>query len=220
MEERDPTAPALMRAHMPEAPAWLMAQGRAQRFLKGAEIFCRQERLRYVFIVRSGTVIISSIGENGQENRVVMVTAGGVVGEMEAIVGAERLLYSARAFEDCELVRLPVDQFVQWVRTDAQACWELTRVLAAKLYAASAQTSQYAASDAMQRLISLLAHLGPGRVTYTRQDLAGACSVSLRTINRCVARLHQGGLIGLLRGKITLTPAQLARLSDSMQDET
>lgn len=209
-----------MHAHMPEAPDWLMAEGCILRFFKGDQIFHRQERLRHVYIVRSGTVIIFSMGENGQENKVVMVPEGGIVGEMEAIVGAERIVYSARAFVNCELLRLPVEPFMRWVCADARACWALTRVLAEKLYAASVQSSQYTSSNAMQRLVPLLIQFGAVRVTYTRQELAEACSVSLRTVNRCVKTLQEMDLIGLSRGKIVLSPDQLTRLGDYMHDNT
>ena len=212
------SAEAASRAQMPEIPDWLSAEGRLIPFYKGESIVCRQDALQYVYIVRSGTVIITGIGENGRENRIVMVSKGGVIGEMEAIVGVERLVYSARAFVDCELVRLPASSFMRWVQTDAQACWELVRVLSEKLYAASGQSWQYTNTNGTQRLVALLLQLGPGKVRYTRQEWAEVCSVSQRTINRSVQTLAQQKLIALNCGKIDLSPEHIERLNDYYHD--
>ena len=205
-----------MRTRMPQPPAWLMAQSRTVRIPRGEQLLGREDYLKYVYIVRSGRIMIISIGENGQENQVVMVAEGGVVGEMEAIAGVERVVYSARAFEESALLRIPLESFLRWVRSDAEACWELTQVLAEKLCAASMQASQYSGSSAMQRLIIQLTQLGAGRVGYTRQELAEACSASLRTVNRCVKRLREAGLISLSRGKIEMTQSQLTALGEQI----
>lgn len=203
-----------MCTRMPQLPNWLIGESRLVHIARGEALLRCGDSLKYVYIVHSGKVIISSIGENGQESKVVMVSAGGIVGEMEAIAGVERIVYSARAFENCELIRMPTDSFLRWVREDASACWGLTRILAEKLCAASLQSCQYTSLNAMQRLVSQLRQLGAGRVNYTRQELAEACSVSLRTVNRCVKRLNEEGLISLSRGKIEINQRQLEALEE------
>lgn len=208
---------AAMRALMPQPPQWLMDMSRTVRISKGEQVLRRDETLKYVYLVRRGSINIFGIGENGQENKVVTVPQGGIVGEMEAIAGTEGVIYSARAFEDSELLRVPLEPFLRWVRSDISACWGLTQVLASKLCAASVQSSQYTNSDAMQRLMMQLLQLGPGRISYTRQELAEACSVSLRTVNRCVKKLRETDQIGLSRGKIEISQSQFAALEEQMQ---
>lgn len=209
-----------MYARMPEAPQWLMDLSRVVYFSRGREVLQRDAAVQYVYIVRRGRINIFSIGENGQENRVVTVSEGGIVGEMEVIAGMKRVIYSARAFEDSELLRVPLDAFLNWVRSDISACWGLTQVLTGKLCAASVQSSQYTNTDARARLIAQLVQLSPGRIRYTRQELAEACSASLRTVNRCVKKLREDGLIGLSRGKIEITQSQLDALRAEMNSNT
>lgn len=206
-----------MYVGMPETPQWLKDVSRVLRVAKGEQVLQRDGLLKYVYLVRSGRINILGIGENGQENKVVTVGEGGIVGEMEAIVGAERSIYAARAFEDSELLRIPVEAFIRWVHSDISVCWDLTRVLAGKLCAASVQSSQYTNSYATQRLIMQLVQLGPGRISYTRQELAEACSTSLRTVNRCVKKLREEGLVGLSRGKIEISRSQLVALEEHLQ---
>ena len=209
-----------MHARMPQPPQWLLDMSRIVRVSKGEQILRRDETLKYVYLVRRGSINISSIGENGQENKVVTVPEGGIVGEMEAIAGTEIIIYSARAFEDSEVLRVPLEPFLRWVRSDISACWGLTQVLAGKLCAASLQSSQYTNSDAMQRLIVQLLQLGPGRISHTRQELAEACSASLRTVNRCVKKLREAGLIRLNRGKIEISQSQFAALEEQMKSNS
>lgn len=206
-----------MYVSMPETPQWLKDVSRTMRVAKGEQVLQRDGLLKYVYLVRRGRINILNIGENGQENKVVTVYEGGIVGEMEAIAGVERSVYAARAFEDSELLRIPVEAFIRWVHSDISVCWDLTRVLAGKLCAASVQSSQYTNSDATQRLVMQLVQLGPGRISYTRQELAEACSASLRTVNRCVKKLREDGLIGLSRGKIEISRSQLAALEEQLQ---
>lgn len=209
-----------MYARMPEAPQWLTDVSRVIRFPKGKEILQRDETLKCVYIVRHGRINIFSIGENGQENRVVTVSEGGIVGEMEAISGVDRAIYSARTFEDSEVLRVPLEAFLRWVQSDISACWGLTQVLAGKLCAASVQSSQYTNTDARARLMAQLVQLGPGRIRYTRQELAEACSASLRTVNRCVKKLREDGLIHLSKGKIEISQSQLDALREEIYSNT
>lgn len=209
-----------MYARMPEAPQWLTDVSRVIRFPKGKEILQRDETLKCVYIVRHGRINIFSIGENGQENRVVTVSEGGIVGEMEAISGVDRAIYSARTFEDSEVLRVPLEAFLRWVQSDISACWGLTQVLSGKLCAASVQSSQYTNTDARARLIAQLVQLGPGRIRHTRQELAEACSASLRTVNRCVKKLREDGLIRLSKGKIEISQSQLDALCEEINSNT
>ncbi len=207
-----------MRARMPQPPDWVLVQSRIIRVERGEALLNSGDLLRYVYIVRRGRVIICSISESGRESKVVMVPEGGVVGEMEAIAEVDGVVYSARAFEESELLRVPKESFLRWVHGDFRACWGLTQMLAEKLYAASLQSSQYTGSDAMERFVAQLFQLGTGRINYTRQELAEACSVSLRTINRCVRRLLEEGAITLSRGKIEISQSQHEALERRMND--
>lgn len=207
-----------MGVGMPQPPDWILAESRVVQVARGEALLNSGDVLCYVYFVRRGCVMIYSISEDGRENKVVMVPEGGVVGEMEAIAEVEGTVYTARAFEACELLRVPKEAFLKWVRSDFQACWGLTRVLAEKLYAVSLQSSQYTGSDAMERFVAQLLQIGAGRINYTRQELAEACSVSLRTVNRCVKRLLEEGAITLCRGKIEISPEQHEALEKRLNE--
>lgn len=206
------------RACLPVLPEWLTAASRPVHVNHGEPFMRCQDAITHVYIVQSGQVAILSGDGNGRESMVASVSVGGVVGEMEVIAGIRVAVYSARASEDSELMKVPADLFLRWVREDQDACWRLALMLAEKMYSASRRTSVNAHASALQRLAAQLVLCGPGRVRLSRQELAEACSVSLRTINRCVRRLRQEGAIGIERGKITLAPEQLAMLERQIKD--
>ena len=191
-----------------DLPEWLVAGGRAAHFRQGAFIFHQHDLLDQIYVVRRGTVIILCVDPKGHERKVVLVPEGGTVGEMEAIVGSDRVVYSAKAFTDCDLLVLSTGDFLRWIDEDAHACRRLATVLAHKLYAASSQSAQYTSLDATTRLASVLTQMEPGLVGYTREELAEACSVSLRTVNRGIKKLQEMGALSRQRGKIIISERQ------------
>jgi CRP-like cAMP-binding protein len=193
---------------MTRIPDWLEASSRTVNYKQGQFLYHQNKELDWIYVVQRGSVSILYDNAKGQEVMVVLVPEGGTVGEMEAMVGVGGVMYSAKAHTDCELIALPVREFLRWVETDLDACKQLSRLLALKLYAASSQSAHYLSFDAMDRLIAALCASVPGVVRYTRLELAETCSVSVRTINRCVKKLASGGEISLQRGKIVISLSQ------------
>ncbi|MEA5065522.1 MAG: Crp/Fnr family transcriptional regulator [Eubacteriales bacterium] len=200
------------RYAMTELPGWLKAHSRTVRFARGQFIFHQNDPVGRIYVVARGPVIILSIDEKGQERKVVLVPEGGTVGEMEAMVGTERAVYSAKAFTDCELVALSASEFMRWIDEDARALKQLAFALSHKLHAASSQSAQYMSLGATERLASVLAALGPGAVRHTRLELAEACSTSVRTVNRSIVRLEAAGALTRAKGKLALSARQIEAL--------
>lgn len=192
---------------------------RPVEYERGDIIFRRGWEIRYVYLVLRGSVIISSSNINGNEMCVVFVQEGSTVGEMEAMLNIHNLIYSAKAFTACALLEVPLHVFRNWIRSDRIISEKLAMVLAEKLYRASASTVQYQYMSADRRLKMLLAQHGQGRISDTREELAEACGVSVRTINRAVTALKEEGLIMVERGKIVMQQEQLEQLTANILEE-
>jgi CRP-like cAMP-binding protein len=162
--------------------------------------------------------MIYSMDDFGNEHCIVLISEGEFVGEMEALLNADRVVYSAKAYTDCELIAIPVGTFRWWIDTDAQALRRLTETLGRKLYSVSTQLARKASFDAMSRLILALEFFGGGCIDHTRQELADACSMSIRTINRCVRKLMDDRLISIERGKICISESQFNALRGLIRD--
>ena len=218
MSKQHPSIDQNSLVQMPELPEWLIFESKTVHCVKGGRILAHQDTSSCVYIVKRGTVIVYSLSSNGQENKIVFVKEGGVIGEMEAIAGCKNIIYYAKALTACDLIHIPLHAFIKWVQSDVNVTWQLARVLAVKLCNAAMQSSQYVECDATNRLVAFLSQHGAGRVIYTRQELAEVCSVSLRTINRCVKRLNDNGIISLDRGKIIISISQLREIENIADD--
>ena len=199
---------------MPEPPDWVLEKSCTVTVKRGLRFIKPLDPVTHIYIVISGIVTIMAADENGQENMVVSVRAGGVVGEMEALAGIGGMLYSARALEDCRLLRIPLSGFLLWMEKDPIACLAVSRVLAGKLCSASVQSVRNTKLDALQRIVWQFSQYGAGRFELTHQELAELCSVSLRTINRCIKKLKDNGLLSISGGKIELTGRQLEQMKE------
>lgn len=192
-------------------PSEVAARCTVTRYPRGKMLFFRGDEIERVYLICSGTVLISTSDLDGSEKCVVFSGEGEIVGEMEALLHCKSLFYSAKAFTDCVLLEIPLDAFEQWVAIDASLCRNLMYALAGKLLHSSESTVQYQNLTARLRLMNLLAHHEPGIVRETRLALAEACGVSERTIYRAVAEMAARGELSLRRGKIVLTQAQIDR---------
>ena len=153
--------------------------------------------------------MISNMDDLGNEANVVFVQEGATVGEVEALLKRKDVLFGAKAYTECVLLRMPVVDFDYIKATYSNFSNHLAEMLANKIYLSSINTIQYQQMEAITRLKRLLGNCEPGRVRQTRRELGDACGVSERTIQRVVKKMYEEGYLSLERGKIVLTEKQL-----------
>ncbi len=183
---------------------------------KGKPLFHQDDKVGQVYILCSGTVIISNHTAGGNEIGIVLVKAGNTIGEMEALASGKSMRYNARAHTPCQLIVLPGKSFLEWMDRDPKACRIMASVLAHKLYDASTQVGDQARYHAIVRIASFILSEEAGRLSITRQEMAETCRMSIRTVNRCLKQLKEEKLISINRGKIHMTPDQKERLGSSI----
>lgn len=186
---------------------------------RGKVIFRGGNTLQYVYIIIRGTATISSTNTQGDEMNVVFAEEGTVIGEMETILGLEWLMFSASAFTDCVLFAIPNVVFNKWVDQDANVCKKLIRMFAEKLHKAGSATVQYNQAKAEIRLKMFFLYHGVGKIKESREELAKACGVNVRTIYRIISKMQQDGLMNVKNGKIEITEEHIARMQISIAEE-
>ena len=189
------------------------------RVPRGKCFMQRNEEALYVYIVKTGMINVYGLQENGHECMLSPIGDGGVIGEMEIISEIDRYSYSAVTVRDSVMIRMPALSFLRWIRDDADFCWTITRMLANKLLLSSLQTWNQNRFSTAQRLLRHLSTLGEGRLPFTRQELADACSMSLRSMQRCVRELKDQNLISTNRGKIQISHAQSIRIRELIEKD-
>lgn len=182
------------------------------RIAREKTIFSKEDKSSYFYFICSGTVMVFNPDMLGNEVNVVFVNQGATLGEMEILLGKPRLIYGAKAYTDCVLLRMLAADFTFCVEQVPGFAGMVMRILAEKLQQSSMNTMQYHQMGAKSRLKLLLGSHGPGVVTQTRKELAEACGVSERTVQRAVQALKEEKLLSVEHGKIVLTQEQVERL--------
>lgn len=169
----------------------------------------------YVYLLCRGTIIILNEDAEGIYNRVVFIKDGSIIGEMEALTGEKLLVYSAKTYSKCILVRIPREIFLRWIQIDLNACYLVSQITARKLKDASSEVINIMKGKSIVRFIKQLLAFNSSVIERSRGDLATICGVNIRTINRCVKKLHSEDLISLQKGKIFITDKQRLKLKNS-----
>jgi len=203
---------ANMISGMPER---IWAECRMASLGRGEMLFKRGDVLSHVYILCSGSAVISSHDISGKEMRVVFVKEGNTIGEMEALASVKTMVYNARTYTPCEVLILSRKLFLEWIHADPSICLVMVEVLAKKLHDASNEVSEYTQYDAIVRVATLLSSETAGRLVMTRQEIAETCGISVRTVNRCLQRLKEEKLIEIMRGKIMMTEKHKEQLKRS-----
>lgn len=203
-------------AHMISGmPERIWAACRLESHQRGEMLFERGDNVTHVYILCSGTAVISSHAVSGKEMRVVFVKEGNTIGEMEALASESSMVYNARAYTSCRVILLSVMSFLDWMDSDPIICRVMVEVMAKKLHVAANEVSEYTQYDAIVRLATLIYSEKSGRLAMTRQELADTCGISVRTVNRCLQKLKAENLISSKRGKIFTTEEHKERLRQS-----
>lgn len=180
---------------------------------RGETFFHRGDFVQYIYILCQGIVVISNEDVSGSEMRVVFVTEGNMVGEMETLARGNTLVYSARAYTNCVVIRIPADTFLRWIASESKISKILLGILAQKLHDAANEASEYTHFHAIVKLATLISSEKPGIINKTRRELAEMCSVNVRTIGRCIGKLKQEKLVDTYKGKIRITSEQKGLIS-------
>ena len=185
------------------------------KILRDSTIFESGDPLREVYILCEGTVIISSLSFEGNQERIVFVDKGQIIGEMEALAGEKNLVYNAKAYTQCEMLKISVSDFLEWIKKDKYICNVVIKVLATKLLVSAKEKSSYINFSGVMRLANFLIYETPGKISKTRLELAEICNVSARTVNRSRDQLKKEGYINLNKGKIYISKEQREILKNS-----
>jgi CRP-like cAMP-binding protein len=202
-----------------EMPDVYLEPCRLRLYKRGENIFKSDDSLRCVYIICNGIGMVSSSNIQGAEMQVVYVKERTTLGEMEAILKLKSMKYSANAFTDCTVLEIPYVYFNEWIANDYNACKKLNQMFAEKLYHSSSTIEQYHYLSAETRLIMLFINNGAGAIKETREELAKACGVNVRTIYRIMNKLAKENLVTLTHGKIKLSEKQIDQLQDCILEE-
>jgi CRP/FNR family transcriptional regulator, cyclic AMP receptor protein len=183
---------------------------------KDAVVFFENDPGDSMFMVQSGRIRVTILGDDGREVILSMMGPGEFFGEL-ALLDDEPRSATAIATEATELLCLARLDFEGLLRDNSSIMAALIRVLASRLRRANQQISTLALLDVYGRVASVILdmareegrRLKDGRVVFrraTHQEIANRIGTSRETVTRMLKDLERHQLIRVTGREMVLEP--------------
>ena len=167
---------------------------KTKKYPKSSLIILEEEYGDRLFIIKNGTVKITRVNDEGKEVIIALLGAGDFFGEMAILDGNSRSA-NALAQENCELVTINKEDFLDMLKNNFQMCMNLLEELAVRLRKSDQQIEALSLSDAEHRIGVSILNLAEdrgiiknGEVTIEslpyQQDIANMAGTSRETVSR------------------------------------
>lgn len=177
-------------------------------------IILEEEMGDVCFIVMMGTVKITRVNDEGKEVILAMLGVGEVFGEMAILDGDSRSA-NALAQENCEVIAINREDFLEMLRTNNVISFNLMTEFAIRLRKSDQQIEALSLDDAEHRIgvsiLNLAEEMGvirQGEVTVEnlpyQQDIANMAGTSRETVSRVMKIFEERGLISKVGHKLTI----------------
>ena len=187
---------------------------KTRKYPKNSMIILEEEMGDVVFIVMSGTVKITRVNDEGKEVILAMLGSGEVFGEM-AILDGESRSANALSQENCEVVTINREDFLNLLKTNNKVSLNLMTEFAIRLRKSDQQIEALSLDDAEHRIgvsiLNLAEELGvirQGVVTVDnlpyQQDIANMAGTSRETVSRVMKIFEERGLITKTGHKLSI----------------
>ena len=187
---------------------------KTRKYPKNSMIILEEEMGDVVFIVMSGTVKITRVNDEGKEVILAMLGSGEVFGEM-AILDGESRSANALSQENCEVVTINREDFLNLLKTNNKVALNLMTEFAIRLRKSDQQIEALSLDDAEHRIgvsiLNLAEELGvirQGVVTVDnlpyQQDIANMAGTSRETVSRVMKTFEERGLITKTGHKLSI----------------
>ncbi len=178
---------------------------KVKNYPKNSMIILEEEYGDKLFIVKSGTVKITRVNDEGKEVILALLGSNEIFGEM-AILDGESRSANVLAQEDCDLLVISSEDFLDLLKNNFKISFALLSELAKKLRKSDMQIEALSLSDAEHRIgvsiLNLAEDMGVirnGKVTIQnlpfQQDIANMAGTSRETVSRVLKTFEDRNLI-------------------------
>jgi len=172
---------------------------------KNSMIVLEEEFGDTVYIVRSGTIKITRLNDEGKEVILALMGAGEFFGELAALDGEARSA-NALAQEECRLYLLHRSDFIDLLKHNTRISFTLLSELARRIRHSDQQIEALSLDDAEHRIGVCILNLAEdngvirkGKVTIQKlpfqQDIANMAGTSRETVSRVLKLLEEKGFV-------------------------
>lgn len=174
-----------------------------------------------VGLLCEGTLRVLNIFASGDAFMIEYDRAVDFIGDVSVLAEEASPSVTIETHTRCTVLWFSRVDFEYWISQSPAFLRMLAKNVARKLYISSYNRGKELFYSSPHRLMDFLIRtLGniaqPTRLTETRQHIAEQLGMNLKTLDRTILRLKESGLINLERGKIMVTPKQLADIQQEL----
>lgn len=176
-------------------------------FDRGEIIYNQGSAAQYYFEVKSGEVRVLNSNDEGKEFVQGLYKPGDCIG-LPSLICAKPYPAAAVAHTDCEMYRVPGEQFFRLLLQSPEFHLRISRMLSERLLYKAMMLEEVAIEEGEHRLLTLIHYLmkkkGASNRTLkmTKQQLADMSGLRVETVIRILKRVEEKGLINTHRGNI------------------
>lgn len=207
-----------MNEYLKNMPEYLKSTCIIRKVSPGEIIHQKNYKLDYFAFVCSGEHRVINEFENGNVYMIEKNEPIDFIGEVTILAEEEKTSVTLEATTECILLQIPRNDFEEWIKKDIHLLSLIAKKVAFKLYRSSSRNGaklfypanfilleyiiQYAENNKIENNKNLIINL-------TREQLYEELGMSVKTINRTIKKLKEGGFIDIIKGKISINNQQL-----------
>ncbi|MAN59631.1 MAG: transcriptional regulator [Flavobacteriaceae bacterium] len=198
---------------------------RVERYAKKSELFREGRYATQLYFIESGKVKTFKTTDDGKEFVTGFYGPGDFLGFIPLFTEASKYTDTAIVLEDAEICKIPKNDFTTLIFGSKNISNTFITMLSNNLKERETQLAAMAFASVRQRTAKLLVDLyekekdpatGTGKITISRDDLAGTIGAAKETAIRALSQLREEGLVGIDGKEIEILDSdQLMKIAHS-----
>jgi len=189
-------------AHFRTAPDWVLDYITVATFPSNTIFIHEGQPARSVYVVASGSVKAIEYRVLGVQYDFIQFTKVYAMGGMEVLMDLPLYRTTLKTIDSCIAIQIPREIFEKWLMADIDAMKYEAKLMGEYLLEQGRLAREYMFLPGPERLAKLLVHKydkyaqnGILTVPSNRQNLANETGFGIKTVNRAVKSLADGGYI-------------------------
>ncbi len=187
----------------------------------GTVIFWQSQVNEFVYIVKSGRVMMRVVSEDGREKIMMFAEKGGLFGETSAFEGSTEP-YSAVAIVDCEIYKIPIPVFLNHIKSDMEINQAVMTILSHKgslyfnqILGLTFGDIRYRVANVMLYLVKMYGISNPEGILidipFTHQDMADLIKSSRVSVSKVFHEFSNSGIMKKMKGRYIICDLELLK---------
>lgn len=184
-------------------------------YSKGETILRAGDFAQGVYFLKSGYAKLSSVSDDGKELTMVIYKAGDFFPVVWTFFGEKPSIYSYEAITKTEILRAPREKFVEFINSDKEVFFEVTRGIIVRFQTALRRMQYLTFGNASAKLASILLICGRDfgvekkneieiQIPLTHKDIANLVGVTRETVSLELKKFDRKGIIAYNNKKLII----------------